>query len=137
MAGSVVGEDKNDRILAQARVLQKGDKTCEVAVCVIEHAGECGLQAREEAPLIGRVLIPRLNAVIARRQARSCGHDAHLDLAGEAALSFDVPAALENRIVTADDVHRRLMRRMSGAEGKPEEPWRRRLLGHVAGKKLN
>ena len=52
-----------------------------------------------------------------------------LDLAGEPAFALGVPALGEDRIVLGDQIERRLVRRMAGAERKPRQP---RRLGIVA-----
>ena len=48
--------------------LEKADETRELAVGVIEHAGEGRLQSRKEAALVGGMLVPGLYAVVAGRQ---------------------------------------------------------------------
>ncbi len=89
---------------------------------VIQHPRIGGLQAGIEPVLVRRMLVPCLDAVIARRHFRIFGDNAEFLLAGKAALAFPVPAAFKHRIIALDDVFRRLMRGMAGGEGAPEKP---------------
>ena len=99
-------------------------------VGVIEHAGEGRLQPREDAPFVGTVLFPCLHAVIARGQPGFRRHDPHRLLPRHPLLALDVPAMGEHRIIALDDVHRRLVRCVAGAERDPGQP---RDIGPVGG----
>jgi hypothetical protein len=54
--------------------------------------------------------------VVARRQTRALGHDAELDLTRKPTLAFDVPTLAEQGIVLGDEVGRRLVGGVAGAE---------------------
>ena len=110
-------------------VSRKADQSRDMLVGMIEHGGIGRLQARKKPLLAVGRFAPRLHRIVARRQARALRHDAQLDLAGEPAFALGVPAVGEQRIVLADQVGRRLVRRMAGAEGQPHQP---RRLGIVA-----
>ena len=126
LAGAVVGEHQHQRVVENAGGLEERDQPRQMPVGMIEHRRECRLQPREHAPLVGAVLAPRLHAVVARRQPRVGRHQPHLLLPREASLALDVPSFAEDRIVLHDQLARRLMRRVAGAERDPGQP---RLIG--------
>ena len=69
---------------------------------------------------------PHVRVALGQDGAR--GHDAELDLAGQALVAGGVPALGEHGLVAVDDVDRGLVGRMAGAEGDPRQP---RLVGHA------
>ena len=58
-----------------AGLVEKRDQPRQMLVGMVEHAGEGRLQPREDALLVGAVLVPRLHAVIARRHPVSRRHE--------------------------------------------------------------
>ena len=133
LAGAVVGHDHDQRVVELARRLEEGHQPREVLVGMVEHGGVGGLQAREQAALALGHVGPGAHRVVARRQARALRHDAELDLAGEPLLALDVPAVGEQRIVFLDQVERRLVRRVAGAQRQPGQPRRLLVVGDVVG----
>ena len=122
LARAIVGHHDDKRVVAHACGFEERDQPRQMPVGMIEHAGEGRLQAGEDAPLVGAVLIPRLHAVIARRQPGVCRHQPHRFLPRQPLLALDVPTMRENRVVAHDDIRWRLMRRMAGAERDPGQP---------------
>jgi hypothetical protein len=122
LAGAVVGQHQNQRVVADAGLVEEADQPRQMPVGMVEHAGEGRLQPGEDALFIGAVLVPRLHAVIARGHAGVRRHDPHRLLPCHPLLALDVPAVGEHRVVTFDDVHRRLVRRVAGAERDPGQP---------------
>ena len=80
---------------------------------------------------------PRFHASVSRRQPGGFRHNAHLLLSGNAAVALDIPTLAEHRIVTADQLCRRLMRRMRGAECQPKQPGIVRPLGGMTGQEAD
>ncbi len=66
LAGAIVGQHQDQRVVADAGLVEKRDQPRQMLVGMVEHAGERRLQPREHAPFVGTVLVPRLHAVIAR-----------------------------------------------------------------------
>ena len=104
LAGAIVREHQDQRVVADAGLVEKGDQPRQMPVGMIEHAGERRLQPREDALLVRAVFVPRLHAVIARRQPGFPRHDPHRLLPRHSLLALDVPAMGEHRIVALDDI---------------------------------
>ena len=100
---------------------------------MVEHGGVGRLQAREQALLALGHIGPGAHGVVARRHARALRDDAERDLAGEPLLALDVPAMGEQRVVFLDQVERRLVRRVAGAQRHPGQPRRLLVVGDVVG----
>ena len=130
LAGAVVGQHEDQRVVADAGRVEERDQPRQMLVGMVEHAGEGRLQPREDAPFVGAVLVPRLHAVIARGQPGFRRHDPHRLLPRHPLLALDVPAMGEHRVIALDDVRRRLVRRVAGAERDPGQP---RDIGPVGG----
>ena len=112
---------------------RKAIRRREVLVGVIEHGGVGAGQAAEQPLLVGCVLGPGPHEVVARRKAGVLRHDPERLLPLEPALALDVPAVLEHLVVAQDEVARRLVRRVAGAEGEPGQPRRVGRVGRVVG----
>ncbi len=122
LAGAVVGQHQDQRVVAHAGRVEKRDQPRQMLVGVIEHAGKGRLQPREDALFVGRMLFPGLHAVVARRQPGFLRHDPHRLLPRQPLLALDVPAMGEHRVIAPDEVGRRLVRRVAGAERDPGQP---------------
>ena len=133
LAGAVVGQHEDQGVVADAGLVEERDQPRQMLVGMVEHAGKRRLQPREDALLVGAVLVPRLHAVIARGHLGVLRHDPHRLLARHALLALDVPAMGEHRVITLDDIGRRLMRRMAGAERDPGQPGNIGPVGGVIG----
>ena len=116
LAGAIVGHDDDQRVVELACRLEETQQPREMLVGVVEHGGVGGLQAREQATFALGHIGPGAHRVVARRHSCSLRDDAELDLAGESLLALDIPAVSELRIVLLDQVDRRLVRRVAGAQ---------------------
>ena len=96
LAGAVVGHHDDQGVVELAGAFEEGHQAADMLVGMVEHGGVGGLQPREHAALRFRDLGPRPHGIVARRELRALGHDAHLDLAGEATLALGVPALGED-----------------------------------------
>ena len=130
LAGAIVGQHKDESVVADAGGVEEPDQPGEVLVGVIEHAGKGRLQTREQAAFVGVVAVPRPDAVIALGQSRLLRDDPHRLLTGHALFALDIPAVCELVIVAPDNIGGRLMRRMAGAERHPGQPG---YIGPVSG----
>ena len=130
LARAIVRQNQDQRVVADAGRVEKADQPRQMLVGMIEHAGERRLQPREHALFVGAVLVPCLHAVVACGQPGFLRHDPHRLLPRHPLLALDVPAMGEPRVIALDDVHRRLMRRVAGAERHPGQP---RDIGPVGG----
>ncbi len=133
LAGAVVAQDQDQGVVAQAGLIQEGDKAGQVAVGVVQHGGEGALEAGEQALFIRRMLGPWTHHVVARRHAGVGRHDAHGLLPRQALLALHVPALREHRVVVPDQVLGRLVRGVAGAVGEPAKPGLVRRVGGVVG----
>ena len=133
LAGTVVRHDDHQRVFELACGLKELHQPADMLVGMFQHGSIGGLQAREHAPFGFRNLGPRTHRIVARRQLRRLGDDTHLDLSRETLLTLDIPAFGKNRVVLRDHVERRLVRRMTGAEGDPGEPRRFRIVADMVG----
>src|SRR6202048_3978043 len=133
LAGAIVGSNEDDRIRQHACLLEETDEARQVPIGMVEHGRIGRLQAGEETPFVGAVVLPGLHAVVPWRQARRWRHDARRLLALDPEKTLGIPAVLENRIVALDELEGRLMRRMARPEREPQEPWRVGLLCRVPG----
>jgi hypothetical protein len=88
---------------------------------VVDEAGVDLLHPGEEAPLVGRKLVPGLDAGVPRRQLRPRRHDAEVDLPGQPGLADGVPAVVEPATVLLDVRLRDLVRPVGGAKCQVEE----------------
>ena len=122
LARAIVGHHDDDRVVANVRRLQERDEARKMPVGMIEHAGEGRLQPREHATLVDGVILPGLDAVVARRHPRLLRHQPHRLLARQPPFALDIPAVHEFGIVASDDIGRCLVRRMAGAERDPGQP---------------
>jgi hypothetical protein len=68
-----------------------------------------------------------------RRQPGIGWHQPHRLLARQPPAAFDVPAAREHLVVFADQLGRRLVRRVAGAWRQPQQPGRFRRVGLQVG----
>ena len=100
---------------------------------MVEHRGIGGLQPREQPALVRAVAVPRLHEIIARRHKRVGRHQPGLLHRGEAALALYVPAVGELCVIVADQLLRRLMRRVACAIGEPQQERRVGLRRDVIG----
>ena len=91
-------------------------------VGMIEHGGIGALQPREHHALVFGMIGPAAHKIISRRHARAFGHDAEFFLSLEPPLTLFVPTVRKMRVVVADEIGRRLMRRMASAEREPAKP---------------
>ncbi len=114
-------------------VVEKPDQPRQMPVGMIEHAGEGRLQPREHALFVGAVFVPCLHAVIARGHPGFRRHDPHRLLPRHPLLALDVPAMGEHRVIAPDDLGRRLVRRVAGAERHPGQPGNIGPVGGVIG----
>ena len=122
LARAIVRQNEDQRVVADPGGFQKPDQPRQMPVGMVEHAGERRLQPREQALLVGAVLVPRLHAVIARGHFGVRRHDPHRLLARHALLALDVPAVRENLVIAFDDIGGRLMRRVTGGKRDPGQP---------------
>ncbi len=111
------------------------DQPRQMPVGVVEHAGKRRLQPREQRAARRRECSAHgLHAVIARRHSGVRRHDAHRLLPRQPPLALDVPAMRRtSRRIFDDQVGRRLMRRMAGAERQPGQPRHIGPVGDVIG----
>ncbi len=133
LACAIIGQNQDQRVVANAGRVEKRDQPRQMLIGMVEHAGESRLQPREDALFVDGVLIPCLHAVIACGQPGFRRHDPHRLLPRHPLLALDVPAMGEHRVIALDDVHRRLVRRVAGAERHPGQPWDIGLVGGVIG----
>ena len=133
LAGAIVRQHQDQRVVADAGLVEKADQPRQMPVGMVEHAGERRLQPREHALLVGAVLVPGLHAVIARGHPGFRRHDPHRLLPRHALLALDVPAMGEHRVIALDDIGGRLMRRVAGAEREPGQPGQIGPVGGVIG----
>ena len=92
-----------------------------MVVGVFEHAGECGLKAGEEPPLIFGAGVPGADHVVARRECCAGGADTEFDLAGQTIVAGAVPAFFEDGVVLVDVFLWRVVGRVLGAKAHVEE----------------
>src|SRR5216684_4965698 len=137
LAGAIVGSNEDDRIRQHACLVEESHEAGQVPIGMVEHGRIGRLQAGEETPLVGAVVLPGLHAVVPWRQARRCRHDARGLLPLYPEKTLGIPAVLENRIVALDELEGRLMRRMARPEREPQEPWRVGLLCRVPGQETD
>jgi hypothetical protein len=119
LTGAIVRQHQDQRAVALARLFEKADEPRQMLVGMVEHCRIGRLQAGKEPPLVGRMLGPGFHALVARRQHGRLGHDPHCLLPRKAAVALGVPPALEQRVVAADQVGWRLVRRVARAERQP------------------
>ncbi len=134
LARAIVRQHEDQGVVADRRPLsRKRDQPRQMPVGMVEHAGKRRLQPREQALLVGAVLVPRLHAVVARRHPGLVRHDPHRLLARQPLLALDIPAVREHLVVAPDDIGGRLMRRVTGAERDPGQPRQIGPVGDVIG----
>ena len=133
LARAIVRQHQDQRVVADASLVQKRDQPRQMPVGMVEHAGECRLQPGEHALFVRAVLVPRFHAVIARRHPCLRRHQPHRLLPRQTLLALDVPAMREHRVIALDDIGRRLMRRVAGAERDPGQPRQIGPVGDVIG----
>ena len=121
LAGAIVGEQNEERVVPAADFLQEGDQAADLMIGVFEHGGEGFLQPRGKGLFIRRKLFPRTNAGIARGERGVRRDDAHLLLAGKPFFALDIPAGIEAAAIFIEIALRRLMRGVHGAEGRVEK----------------
>ena len=131
LARAIVRQHEDQRVVAHAGGFQKRDQPRQMPVGVVEHAGERRLQAGEDAPLVGAVLVPGFDAVVARGHLGFRRNDPQCLLPRHPPLALDVPAVREHLVIALDDIGGRLMRRVAGAEGDPGQPGQIRAIGDV------
>ena len=91
-------------------------------VGVVEHARKGALQPDGDIFLIGAKFLPTSHPLVAGRQAGVRRDKAQSLLPFQPPLALDVPAGLKDRVIASNDVYRRLVRRMTGAQGQPDQP---------------
>ena len=99
LAGAIVRQHQNQRIVGNPGRFQEADQPRQMAVGVVEHAGECCLQSRKHPLLVGRMFVPGFDAVIAWRHLRLRRHQAHRLLPRQPLLALDVPAMGEDGVI--------------------------------------
>ena len=92
LAGAVVGQDQDQRVVAHGRRLEEGDQPRQVLVGVVEHGGVGALQAAEHRLLVGAQLVPGTTPSLRGGRRVSGRHDAHRLLPRQPALALGVPA---------------------------------------------
>ena len=117
LAGPVVGEQDEDRVVELTHRLQSIDKATDLVVGVVEERGERLLQPGGQPLLVLGQRIPRLDTRVARREPSARGNDAALELSFEPPLAHDVPAFVEPAAVLGEVLRRCLVGRVGGAEG--------------------
>ena len=99
-AGAVVAEDvDDDRVVAEAQLIEFVDQLADLSVDVLDEAGEDLHQAPLERALGLGDAVPRGHGVGARRELRVGRDPAQLLLAREDALAIRVPAVVELALV--------------------------------------
>ena len=118
LAGAVVGEQHDDRVVEQVHVVEGVDEATDLVVGVLEERGERLLEAGGQAALRVGQVVPRVDARVAGRQLGVGRDHAQLLLAGEPALAGDVPALVVAAPVTGEVLGRRLVRGVGGARAR-------------------
>ncbi len=115
-------------------VVEERDQPRQMLVGVVEHAGEGRLQPREDAPVRRRCARPMPSRRHCARGSRVSGGTIPIAFCrAMPLLALDVPAMGEHRVVALDDVARRLVRRVAGAERDPGQPRHIGPVGDVIG----
>ena len=129
-AGAVVAHHHQQRVVELIVLLEELDEATDLVVGVLQHGGECLLQAAGEPLLLLGQLIPRRHARVARCLGGAGRHDAQLQLVLVPALAQHVVALVELATPALQVVVGCLVGRVHGAEREVEEERPIRSHGH-------
>ena len=136
LARAVVGHDDEQGVVEPLDGVQEVHQPTDLLIGMVEHRGECLLQARREQALVRSELGPRAHAGIARRELGALRYHAERELAREPFVPHGVPALVEAATVLLEERLRRLVRRVRGAERHVREErslrYQRDLVADVA-----
>ena len=121
LAGPVVGQQKNQRVVELTELLEVVDEPADLGIGVLEERGERLLQACGQATLVLGEGVPRLDAGVAGSQFGVGGEQPHLDLPSKPLFASDVPPVVEGSTVLLHVLVGRLMGGVLGPEGEVGE----------------
>ena len=121
LAGAVVAHQQDQRVVEFADGRQVGDQASDLDVGVLEERGVGLLESRGESLLVLGELLPRVDALVARRQFGERRDDAELLLTREPLVARDVPSLVVATPVAREVLRWRLVRGVRRAEGQVRE----------------